>query len=102
MKATIWCEATGKGEHTFYLKADGKRYYLFRQNYRRGVADYYRNGVFLCEAMNFGKTKGDSALVRTMQKLPSYLKYVEKEYGIQVLKQTIKKNKRIGNSHVAA
>ena len=102
MRAMVWCEATGMGEHTFYLSADGKRYYLFRQNYRKGVAAYYRNGVSLCEAVNFGKSKRNSALIKTMQKLPSYLKYVEKEYGIQVLKQTIKKNKRIGNSHVAA
>jgi hypothetical protein len=75
---------------------------LFHQNYRKGVSEYYRNGVSINEAINFGRSKKDDALMRTMQKLPMYLKYAEKEYGIQVLNQTIKKNKKYGNCSVAA
>ena len=102
MKTMIYCRSTNKGVHTFYLNADGIEYYLFHQNYRKGVSDYYRNGVLLDYAINFGRSKKDDALMRTMQKLPMYLKYAEKEYGIQVLNQTIKKNKKHGNSRVAA
>ena len=102
MNATIFCRATDKGIHTFYLNANGNEYYLFHQNYRKGVSEYYRNGVSINEAINFGRSKRDDALMRTMQKIPMYLKYAEKEYGIQVLNQTIKKNKKYGNLRVAA
>ena len=102
MKATVFCRPTDKGVHTFYLNANGTEYYLFHQNYRKGVSEYYRNGVSINEAINFGRSKKDDALMRTMQKLPMYLKYAEKEYGIQVLNQTIKKNKKYGNYHAAA
>jgi hypothetical protein len=95
MKPMIYCEATAKGVHSFYLVQDGKEHFLFHQNYRRGVAAYFGRGVRLCEAFDFGRAGHDSAILRTMQKLPAYIKYAEKEYGIEVLEQTIKKNRRL-------
>ena len=92
MKPMIYCEATAKGVHSFYLMQDGKEYFLFYQSYRRGVAAYYGRGVRLNEAFDFGRAGHDSAILRTMQKLPAYIKYAEKEYGIEVLNQTIKRN----------
>ena len=94
MKATIYCRATDKGIHTFYLKSEGHDYYLFRQNYRRGVDEYFKGGVILERAIDFGKSRQNEAIQRTMQKLPSYIKYIEKEYEIQILNKTIKKNAR--------
>ena len=58
------------------------------------MKEYFGYGVSINEAFNFSKTRGDAALIRTMEKLPSYIKYVENEYGIEVLKQTAKKNNR--------
>lgn len=94
MKATIFCRATDKGIHTFYLRSEGCDYYLFRQNYRRGVDEYFKGGVVLERAIDFGKSRQNEAIQRTMQKLPSYIKYIEKEYEIQILNKTIKKNAR--------
>ena len=102
MKATVFCRSTDKGVHTFYLNADGIEYYLFHQTYRKGVSEYYRNGVSINDAIDFGRSKKDYALMHTMQKLPMFLKYAEKEYGIQVLNQTIKKNKKHGSCRAAA
>lgn len=31
MKPQIYCKATAKGEHSFYLLVEGQEYYLFRQ-----------------------------------------------------------------------
>lgn len=92
MKAIIYCKATDKGVHTFYLKVNGREYYLFRQNYRRGVNEYFRNGVVLESAIDFGRSRQNEAIQRTMQKLPSYIKYIEKEYEIKILNKTIKKS----------
>lgn len=94
MKATIYCRATDRGIHTFYLRSGGCDYYLFRQNYRRGVDEYFKGGVILERAIDFGKSRQNEAIQRTMQKLPSYIKYIEKEYEIQILNKTIKKNAR--------
>lgn len=94
MKATIYCKATDRGIHTFYLRSEGCDYYLFRQNYRRGVDEYFKGGVILERAIDFGKSRQNEAIQRTMQKLPSYIKYIEKEYEIQILNKTIKKNAR--------
>ena len=102
MRTTVFCKVTAKGVHTFYLSANGSEYYLFRQSYRRGVNAYYRNGVSLSDAMDFGKSHRDAALIKTMQKLPAYVKFIEKEYGIAVLAQTCKKNKRGGACRIAA
>jgi hypothetical protein len=95
MKPMIYCAATAKGVHSFYLVQDGKEHFLFHQNYRRGVAAYFRRGVRLREALDFGRAGHDSAILRTMQKLPAYIKYAEKEYDIEVLDQTIKKNRQL-------
>ncbi len=92
MKAKIYCKPTSRGIHSFYLTVGGQEYYLFSQNYRKGVQEYYAKGVFIDQSMNYSRTHGDEALIRTMTKIPMYINYIEKEYGIEVLEQTKKRN----------
>lgn len=94
MKTRIYCETTAKGEHSFYLWANGEEYYLFRQDYRKGVQLYFHNGIRLDEAFDFSKTRGDNAVIHTLCKIPGHIKYIEREYGITLLKQTKKRNQR--------
>lgn len=94
MKATIFCETSAKGIHTFFLSIDGQRYYLFNQDYRKGVQEYFGRGVSINEAMNYSRSHNDSAVVRTMSKIPMYVKYIEKEYTIEVFEQTKKRNSK--------
>ena len=95
MKATVFCTSTAKGTHSFYLTYEGEDYFLFHQNYRKGVHEFYSDGVSLNTALKFALAHQDNAILRTMEKLPRYIKYVEKEYGIAVLEQTLKKQKVI-------
>ena len=95
MKSKIYCRVTDKGEHTFYLLADGQEYYLFRQAYRKGVQAHFKNGIYLDEAHDFSKARSDSAIMHTLSKLPAHIKYIENEYGIAVLKQTQKKQQHL-------
>ena len=44
------------------------------------------------EAMNYAKSHNDTAIVRTMTKIPVYVKYIEREYDIAVFNQTKKRN----------
>ena len=97
MKTRIYCEATDQGVHSFYLIQEGKEYFLFSQNYRRGVQKYFKDGVLLSQAINYSKTHNDCALMRTMSKIPTYIRYIEKEYEIEVFEQTKKRNRKNGS-----
>ena len=94
MKATIYCEPTSKGVHSFYLIASGTEYYLFSQDYRKGVHEYFGKGVRIDKATDFSKSRRDAAIMRTMTKIPMYIRYVEKEYGVEILERTKRKNRR--------
>lgn len=95
MRTMIYCKPAD-GNHSFYMVKDGRTYYLFSQDYRRGVQEYYSRGVTLNEAINYSRSHKDSAIQRTMSKLPMYIRYVEKEYGIEVMEQTKKKRRCSG------
>lgn len=91
MKTIIYCKPTAQGIHSFYLLTDAGEYFLFNQNYRKGVQRYFSKGVRLDQARNYAKTNKDTAIIKTMDKLPIYIKYVEKKYGISILEQTQKR-----------
>lgn len=95
MANTIYCATTSKGIQSFYITANGERHFLFSQNFRRGVKEYFERGVRIDEAMNFKRANGNSAIIHTMEKLPSYIRYVEREYGMQVLRSTARKNQNL-------
>lgn len=94
MKNYIICKRAEQAKTSFYLVFDNDEYYLFTQNYRKGVKDYFMNGVTINEALDKDKGRFDSALMRTMEKMPAYIKYIEKEYGIMVLRRTKKKEEK--------
>ena len=94
MKAKIFCEATDRGAHSFYLISEGKTYYLFSQNYRKGVQEYFGKGVYIDQSTKYSKAHNDSAITRTMSKIPMYVRYVEKEYSIEVYERTKKSSRR--------
>lgn len=88
MQTAIYCVRTANGKHAFYMTAGRKEYYLFSQDYRRGVQNYFGRSVYLKDALNYAKSNRDSAVIRTMDKLPLYIRYIEREYGIAVLERT--------------
>ncbi len=94
MQTMIHCKTLRKGVHSFYLNFNGNDYLLFCQAYRKGVNNFYKNGVRFDESRNYSKAKGDSAVIRTMDKILMYVKYIEREYKIQVLDKTKAKNIR--------
>lgn len=101
MKAKIFCRINEKGHHSFYLSTSDDQYYLFQQDYRRGVNEYYKNGVSLDQAISFSHSHKDNAIIRTMEKIPMYIKYIEKEYAIAVLDKTAKKNNNYKRARAA-
>ena len=94
MKTKIYCRTTDAGVQSFYLNHCGEVHFLFSQDYRRSVRDYYGRGVTVDRALNNPRARENAALRKTMEKLPAYIRYVEKEYGITVLDQTRRKAER--------
>ena len=92
MANTIYCETTAKEVQSFFINVNGETHFLFSQNFRRGVKDYFERGVRIDEAINFKRANGNSAIIHTMEKLPAYIRYVEREYGMEVLRRTARKN----------
>ena len=91
MNTIIYCKLTDKGVHSFYMTVGSDEFFLFSQPYRKGVAQYFGRGVFIGDSLNFSKAHNDASITRTMEKLPMYIGYIEKEYGIVVMEKTIKK-----------
>ena len=87
----IYCRTNVYQMHDFFLKYHGTTYYLFTQKFRRGVDNYYSNGVLLDKAIDHSLGKSDCAVHRTMEKLRMFIRYVEKENDIIVLKKTRRK-----------
>ena len=94
MKSMIYCRPTAKGVHSFFLVMDNEEFYLFSQPYRRGVEEYYGNGVGISDSIKHSRAHYDSAIWRTMDKVPVYVRYIEKEYEIEVFKRTKMKSAR--------
>ena len=93
MKNYIYCTTTAKGEQTFYLMAQGTKYFLFVQAYRRSNKEVFEQGISLFDLRKFKKHCSYSVR-HTIQKLPAYIRYVEQKCGIIVMKMTKRKQER--------
>ena len=92
MNTIVFCKVSEKDIIKFFLKHDNKIYYLFSQNYRKSAHLHFKHGVALEDTMDFCKAHGDQAIIHTMDKIPVYIKYIEKEYQISVYNKTKQKN----------
>ena len=94
MTIKVYCQTTARGIHSFFLKKDSADYYLFSQNYRKGVHKYYSRSVSFDEAIDFSRSKQDSAILHTMEKIKIYTKYIEKQYNVTICKKSQKRPPR--------
>ena len=96
MKNYIYCTTTAKGEQTFYLMAQGTKYFLFVQNFRRSNKEVFEQGINLYDLRKLKKHCSYSVR-HTIQKLPAYIRYVEQECGIIVMEMTKRKQSKTKN-----
>ena len=90
-KAQVYCLAINHGGLDFYLQQDGESYYLFNQRYRSDLHNWFKNGVALSQALRSVKRGIPTTVANVAEKLPAYIRYIEKEYDITVLEQTRRK-----------
>ena len=90
MKNYIYCTTTAKGEQTFYLMAQGTKYFLFVQAYRRSNKEVFEQGISLYDLRKLKKHCSYSVR-HTAEKIPAYIRYIEQQYGISVMEITKRK-----------
>ena len=88
MKASIYCEAPRTGGLDFYLKVGCESYYLFNQRWKQAVEDHFKNGISVDQALKAARGKSSVPIRSIAEKLPSYIRYIEKEYDIVVLEKS--------------
>ena len=90
MKNYIYCTTTAKGEQTFYLMTQGRKYFLFVQAYRRSNKKVFEQGISLFDLRKLKKHHSYSVR-HTAEKIPAHIRYIEQEYGISVTEMTKRK-----------
>lgn len=63
----------------FYLVTGGKTFYLFTQDYTKGVYEFFRNGRSVNELRQFRKWRRNPRLDKTIEKNPLYRAYIMRE-----------------------
>lgn len=101
MSKYVLCKATEKGKQSFFFEMDGKRYYLFKQDYRVSNKEYFANGVNLNDAVNLSRTHSE-ATRNTMAKIRKALTALEKEIGIAIWNKTIRAKDHKGHHSTKA
>lgn len=87
MQAKVFCKTVAKGIQAYYVSVDGNSIYLFQQNYRVSNKEFFSNGVVV-HALGKFRNVHSTSVRNTLEKIPSYLRYVEKEYGVEIYEKT--------------
>ena len=66
----------------FYLTFEGRRHWLFSQEYSLSVYDYFRFGRSVSEIRKHRCWKHNPRLAKTIERIPSMIKYVRKEFEL--------------------
>ena len=90
MKNYIYCTTTAQDEQSFYLIAQGRKYFLFVQAFRRSNKDIFEQGISLFDLRKLKKHCSFSVR-HTAKKIPAHIRYIEQEYGISVMEMTKRK-----------
>ena len=90
MQATVFCKTTAKATQSFFVKVGGRDYFLFQQDFRKSNKEFFRNGVGVHAINNYSGVHS-TAVRKTLDNLPSYIRYIEKEYDVAIYEKTKKK-----------
>lgn len=90
--AVIFCTQPVHGTLYFYVLSGREEHYLFGQSFRPSLWKRYRFGVLLDDALDRAKCK--PADRKICDKLFKALPYIEREYGVSLLRRNRKTSRR--------
>lgn len=77
----------------FYVEAGRESHYLFSQHFNKEVNEIFKSGVSLDKPFNHSLANRNKSILKVFDKLPSYIRYIEQEYGLTILHKTAKKRR---------
>ena len=87
-RAIIKCSKDAKGNHlNFYAVTGEQSLFIFSRKYNNEVSCYFKNGVPVSEVFNISKVYRRPAVRNIMEQLPVYIRFVEREYGVELLRK---------------
>ena len=90
----IVCTQPVRGKLCFYVRSGAEEHYLFGQTFRLSLWNRYRFGVRLDDALDRGKCKYRPADRKVCEKLFKSIPYIEKEYGLALLRKSRRSSRR--------
>ena len=93
-QAVIFCTQPVRGKLYFHVAAGGEEHCLFGQPFRASLWNRYRFGVRLEEALDRSACRAVPAQMKVCEKLFRTIPYIEKEYGLALLRRTRRSSRR--------
>ena len=87
-RAIIKCSKDAKGNHLNFYAVTGKQsLFIFSRKYNNEVSCYFKNGVPVSEVFNISKVYRRPAVRNIIEQLPVHIRFVEREYGVELLRK---------------
>ena len=92
-QSVVFCTQPIHGTLYFYVLTGREEHYLFGQSFRPSLWKRYRYGVLLDSALDWSKC-GFPPERKVREKLFKMIPYIEKEYGLSLLRKSEKSSRR--------
>lgn len=89
MQAKVFCKTVAKGTQSYFVNVEGKNYFLFSQNFRKSNKEFFAKGVSI-DKLNDYSCVHSTSVKKTLDKLHTYLRYIEKEYNVSIYSKRAK------------
>ena len=92
-QSVVFCTQPVHGTLYFYVLTGREEHYLFGQSFRPSLWKRYRYGVLLDDALDWAKGRYPADR-KVSEKLFKMIPYIEKEYGVSLLRKSRKPSRR--------
>ena len=94
MPAKIVCKKIDFNTQALYVDVKGVEHFLLQRSYKNECREFFKQGYYLTDNINYSKLH-NSAFKKMLDKIPSYIKYLENILGVPLYEKTKQKNNRI-------
>lgn len=93
-QSVVLCTQPVRGTLYFYVRSGKEEHYLFGQAFRPSLWRRFRSGILLDEALDWTRCGPCPADRKVCEKLFKAIPYIEKEYGLALLRKSRRSSRR--------